>query len=104
MQENGMTGTTLRLQDCGYSSAPGTRLDCGDSEINKSAHVHKACGLLQKKARARSASKGRAGGDQKRVIEFVWPNAVYSAPCKAIHWHLIMYKSNLNSADSLTRI
>ena len=100
-----MTGTTLRLQDCGYSSAPGTRLDCGDSEINQSAHVHaQGMRLAPKKARARSASKGRAGGDQKPVIEFVWPNAVYSAPCKAIHWHLIMYKSNLNSADSLTRI
>ena len=27
-----------------------------------------------------------------------YTNTVYSAPCKAIHWHLIMYKSNLNSA------
>ena len=31
------------------------------------AHVHKACGLLQK----------GAGGDQKPVIKFVWPNAVF---------------------------
>ena len=36
-----------------------------DSEIHvgQSAHVHKACGLLQKSV----------GGDQKLVTNFVWP-------------------------------
>ena len=68
MQENGMTGTTLRLQDCGYSSAPGTRLDCGDSEINQSAHVHKACGLLQKKHGRGLLQKGVRAGTRNRLL------------------------------------
>jgi len=49
------------------------------SEISQSAHVHKACttkrhgrGLLQK----------GAGGDQKSVIKFVWPNGNKMAPGK----------------------
>ena len=50
-------------------------LQTGDSEINQSAHVHKACGLLQKKHGRGLLQKG-AGGDQKPVIEFVRPNFV----------------------------
>ena len=47
-------------------------LQTGNSKINQSAHVHKACGLLQKKHGRGLLQKG-AGWDQKLVIKFVWP-------------------------------
>ena len=50
-------------------------LQTGDSKINQSAHVDKACSLLQKKHGRGLLQKG-AGGDQKPVIEFVWPYVV----------------------------
>ena len=51
----------------------------GNSEIGQSAHVHEACGLLQK----------GAGGDQEPVIKFVW---AYQRSTNFLTLTISMYK------------